>query len=158
MNHLWYYRRAHRIVGPVPLQAIERYVILGRLSLNDEVRKDASPWIRIRECPEFESTKKLVLYADDQKLAAMRRFSDERSQERRSESVEQENDIRRRDRRTDEPEDVKELRNQRSVVFEPQRARTWMVYLFVAGIIGVVLMAVYFYQPVNPIRIVIPGR
>lgn len=158
MNHLWYYRRSRKIVGPVPLQAIARYVILGRLSLNDEVRKDASPWMKIRECQELESTKKLMLFGDEEKLAAIRRFSEERSQERRSESVEKENDTRKRERRMNESEDVRESRHQRAAIFEPQKASTWMVYLFIALLIGMVLMAVYFYQPVNPIRIVLPGH
>lgn len=158
MSHLWYYRSGHQTVGPIPPQAIERYIVLGRLDLDDEVRTDASSWMKIGDCPEFESATQLILEANDEKLEKARRFSDERSQERRSGILEKDNDARKQDRRADESEELKELRSQRAGIFEPQKERSWMGYVLVACLIGLVLLAIFFYRPVNPFKIGLPAR
>ncbi len=155
---IWYYRRNREIAGPIPLPAIERYLILGRLGLNDEVRQDDGPWIRIRNCPELESTCKQILEGSEEALAVAKRYADERNHARRSANRAEKNDLRRRERRASEPQQIVELRANRKTLFEPRKERSWMGYLLIACIVVLALAAVLFYQPVNPIKIGLPGR
>lgn len=153
MSQLWYYRHDQHIVGPLPQQAIERYLILGRLRMEDEVRTSDSSWLKIVQCPEFSSTCRLILEGDEAELAAAKRFADERSRARRSDARNSSEDQRMRDRREDEPEEIMELRSHRADVFEHSPQRSWMVYVVIAILVALVLLALAFYQPVNPIHV-----
>lgn len=158
MNILWYYRHEQQVVGPVPQQAIERYLILGRLKMDDEVRTGDSPWLKIGDCPEFSSTCELLRGGGEAKLSAARRFADERSRFRRVDGQSPAENHRREERRSEEPKEIKELRSHRAVVFEPPKQKSWMGYLLIACLIGLVLLAVVFYHPVNPIKVGVSGH
>lgn len=153
MNKLWYYRRASEVIGPVPLQAIERYLILGRLGLDDLVSSNEISWMKISDCPELAATCQLIQDGDEAKLSSARRFSDERNQERRVGDQDLPEDQRRIDRRGEEPPEIAQFRANRAFLFEPQRERNWMSYILLACLIGLVTLAIIFYQPVNPIKI-----
>ncbi len=149
----WYYRRDMHVSGPFPQQAIERYLILGRLTIDDEVRTDDSSWIRIGECPEFSSVCELILGGDAEKLAAARRFADERSRFRRHDEKGAPEEHRRVERRGQEPEEIRELRIHRAEIFEPPKYRSWMVYILIACLIALVLIALAYFQPVIPFKV-----
>ncbi|MBY0578653.1 MAG: hypothetical protein K2P57_06375 [Burkholderiales bacterium] len=153
MSMLWYYRHDHQITGPIPLHAIERYLILGRLGLDDEVSEDKTSWQTIRDCPAFAATCRLILEGDEARLVAARRFADERNQARRASLQDQPEEHRRSDRRGDEPPELSELRSHRADLFEPHKEKSWMGYILIACLIGLVTLAIVFYQPVNPIKI-----
>lgn len=154
MNRLWYYRREHDIIGPVPQLAIQRYLLLGRLGLDEEVSPDSESWLRIEDCPEFASTCQLIQEGEETELAAARRYSDERNLARRTDSREQAGDQRRSDRREDEPPEITELRAHRAALFKPQQRKNWMGYILLACLVALVLLAIMSYQPVNPIKII----
>ena len=154
----WYYRRNLEVAGPFPLPAIERYVILGRLRLDDLVKNGDGPWIRIGDCPDLETACRLLREGDKEALSAARRFSDERNKARRSERGESGIELRKRERRKIEPQEILELRINREKLYKPRKERSWMGYLLIACIVGLAAAAILFYQPVNPIRIGIPWR
>lgn len=153
MSNLWYYRHNREEVGPVPRQAIERYVVLGRLAPDDSVRAEGSGWMKISDSPDFASVCRLVVEGDDEKLAAARRFADERNHARRTEGRHEG----RGDRRSEEPEEILELRTQRENLFvQHAEKNSWMGYLLIACLVGLVLLAIVYYNPVNPIKIALP--
>ena len=158
MNILWYYRHERQVVGPVPQQAVERYLILGRLKMDDEVRTGDSPWLKIGDCPEFAPVCELLRDGDEAKLSAARRFADERSRSRRADGQSPAENHRQGERRGEETQEIMELRSQRAIVFEPPKQRSWMGYLLIACLIGLVLLAVVFYHPVNPIKVGFSGH
>ena len=49
---LWYVRRRNRVQGPFPSGSIRRFLLLGRVLLDDEVSLDKSDWRRLSEVPE----------------------------------------------------------------------------------------------------------
>lgn len=150
---LWYYRHDKHVAGPFPQQAIERYLILGRLGIEDEVRTDDSPWVQIRDCPEFSSVRELLFCGDTERLAAAKRFADERSRLRRHDGNGPIDERRSLERREAEPEAVRELRIHRAEIFEPPKYRSWLVYILVACLVALVLIAIVYFQPVNPIKV-----
>ncbi|MBL4852132.1 MAG: pentapeptide repeat-containing protein [Gammaproteobacteria bacterium] len=77
---LWYIRRKGVVTGPFPVGLIERYVVLGRVSVKTELSADNAHWAVCGEWPEW------VAYIADFKLTheseehieALRRWEDER--------------------------------------------------------------------------------
>lgn len=149
----WYYRHDGHVSGPFPQQAIERYLILGRLSTDDEVKTDDSSWIRIGECPAFSAVCELLRGDDAEKLAAARRFADERNRFRRHDGKAAREEHRSHERRGQESEEIRELRIHRAEDFEPPKYRSWLVYILIASLVVLVLIALAYFQPVNPIKV-----
>lgn len=149
----WYYRHDGHVSGPHPQQAIERYLILGRLADDDEVRMDDSSWIRISECPEFSAVCELMRGEDAEKLAAAKRFADERNRNRRHDEKGAIDEHRSVERRRQESEETRELRIHRAEVFEPPKYRSWLVYILIASLVVLVLIGLAYFQPVNPIKV-----
>jgi len=86
-RNLWYVHHGQEIQGPLPARLIGRYLILGRLSPDTRVSRDARDWHPISYFPELIPD---ILTSTDKKsgqerLLAARRWEDERSQgDRRS--------------------------------------------------------------------------
>lgn len=83
---IWYIRRQNKVTGPFPVKQLQQSILLGRLSLNDEVSKDKQEWLAVRTVPELIPE---VLKADNsdpqirERIEAARRWADERRGERR---------------------------------------------------------------------------
>lgn len=84
----WYTRRGDQVKGPFPAGLISRYILLGRLRLDDELSVDRETW---RPVCEIEELVPDVLKADvadshaQERLKAARRWADERLKNRRGE-------------------------------------------------------------------------
>ena len=52
-NTYWYTRRNGVVRGPYPEGQISRYILLGRIRSNDEVRADGGEWLLLSDCPEI---------------------------------------------------------------------------------------------------------
>ncbi len=52
-NTLWYIRERGHILGPFPKSVINNHIVIGRLSMQDEVSTDKSIWHRIIDIPEL---------------------------------------------------------------------------------------------------------
>jgi Pentapeptide repeats (8 copies)/GYF domain 2 len=83
---LWYIRKQNKVTGPFPLKQLQQSILLGRLSLHDEVSKDKQEWLPVRTVPGLIPE---VLKADSsdpqirERIEAARRWADERRGERR---------------------------------------------------------------------------
>lgn len=82
-------RKNNKVTGPFPLKQLQQSILLGRLALNDEVSKDRQEWVAVRSVPELIPD---VLKGDvtdpltKERIAAARRWADERRGERRDEA------------------------------------------------------------------------
>ncbi len=80
-SQTWYLRRAGQIEGPYPLGMISRYVLLGRIGHDDELSCDLVHWHPLSALPELIP---VVMKGDPEdalareRLAAARRWEDER--------------------------------------------------------------------------------
>lgn len=109
----WYTRRGDQVNGPFPAGLISRYILLGRIRLDDELSTDRETWRPVSEVGELIPD---VLEADandsraQERLKAARRWADERLKDRRGERGEgppAEGSRRRAsDRRQPEPSDI----------------------------------------------------
>jgi hypothetical protein len=82
----WYIRKQSKVTGPFPLKQLQQSILLGRLSLQDEVSKDKQEWLPVRTVPGLIPE---LLKADStdpqvrERIEAARRWADERRGERR---------------------------------------------------------------------------
>ena len=82
----WYVRIENKVKGPFPERQVQQSVLLGRFDLNTYVSKDQQDWLPLRTFPELVPE---VLQGDSadpqqrERLAAARRWADERRGERR---------------------------------------------------------------------------
>jgi hypothetical protein len=81
----WYARRNGTVRGPFTGERIERYILLGRIRLNDELSMDHVRWQPARDYPVLFPKELLQLssWEDYQKLVVARMKVDERTGQRR---------------------------------------------------------------------------
>ena len=81
----WYARRNGTVRGPFTDECIARYILLGRIRLNDELSPDRVRWQTARDYPELFPKELLQLssWEDYQKLVVARMKVDERTGQRR---------------------------------------------------------------------------
>lgn len=83
--HVWYTRQAGKVSGPFPIGLIRRFVLLDRLSVNDEVSPDKEFWQAIRNVPEVipEEMRGLKTEEDRMRLKLAQIHEDDRGSERK---------------------------------------------------------------------------
>ena len=81
----WYTRRGGVIRGPFGSDEITRYLILGRIRMDDELSQDRFTWATANRCTELlpDELQKLSSWDDYQQLVIGRMQVDERKGERR---------------------------------------------------------------------------
>jgi hypothetical protein len=81
----WYTRRDGVIRGPFNADEISRYLILGRIRMDDELSQDRFTWATANRCTELlpDELQKLSSWDDYQQLVIGRMQVDERKGERR---------------------------------------------------------------------------
>lgn len=82
----WYVRIENKVKGPFPPKQVQQSVLLGRVDLNTPVSKDQQDWLPLRTFPELVPDALKGDNTDPQnreRLAAARRWADERRGERR---------------------------------------------------------------------------
>jgi hypothetical protein len=86
---LWYARRSGIIRGPFPQEYVTRYILLGRIRLNDELSRTGNNWRPVTEFPELfpEELHGLSNRDNYEKLVMARIRYDERISERRRNRV-----------------------------------------------------------------------
>ena len=79
-RHLWYTRRESVVRGPYPENQISRYVLLGRISDNDELRTEEGDWHPLSAYPDLIPDVMMLPQSDEnrQKLLIARMREDER--------------------------------------------------------------------------------
>ncbi|RME33799.1 MAG: pentapeptide repeat-containing protein [Gammaproteobacteria bacterium] len=74
----WYVRRKGRVAGPYPAAQIRRYVLLGRIRLDDELSHDRETWITARQYKaSLSPAERRLKPADDERSGEDRRHSKE---------------------------------------------------------------------------------
>lgn len=81
-TQLWYIRRDEQVRGPYHAGLLRRYVLLGRLTPEDEASRDREEWITIARLPDLMPSELQQLDMDDplslERLLAAKRWADER--------------------------------------------------------------------------------
>jgi hypothetical protein len=88
-NSLWYAMRDGRVRGPFNADYITRYILLGRIRLNDRISQDRLRWYPVTDFPELlpEELSGLSSWDDYQQLVVARISVDERIAVRRKRQV-----------------------------------------------------------------------
>jgi len=158
----WYTRQEGTTDGPFAAGLVKRYVLLGRLEMDDLVSEDKEIWLKVREVPGLIPD---VMKGDqddpmyEERLMAARRWADERlAEDRRAHEPEDHVDERREggDRRDFEVSDIME---HRSLLRERERARTVrssiISALFLTAMVGAIGAAGYYAWLNQPEEVVI---
>ena len=82
---LWYTRREGVVRGPFSAANITRYILLGRICLDDELSQDHETWLPANKCSSMlpGELSKLTGWDDYQRLVEARQRADERKGDRR---------------------------------------------------------------------------
>ena len=150
----WYVRSKNKVLGPFPTGQIHQAILLGRIPATAEVSQDKEEWKPLRQCPQLIPD---ILKGDTndeftrERLAAARRWADERRRERRA----SEDDPARKGpgRRHQESHTTLEYRDHREAVtegFRPSRERFIFVTLVVGIVIAVAIYAGFNWVPQQP--------
>lgn len=148
--HAWYVRHKGEIEGPFPAGQIKQELLLGRYKADDEVSHDKENWQKLRSVrsliPEVLLTSK-----DDpdrkERIAAARRWADERRVQRRGEQREQGPGPERRD---GESFESIEYRFNREVTMKDVKARRnnqWIALVSLLLFIGIIIYAAFTWSP-----------
>lgn len=142
-HNTWYIRKKDKITGPFPSGQISQLLVVGRLTIEDEVSHDKDEWSVIRDIPSLIPNV-LTDNSDGnqaERLAAARRWADERREERRDDNPKTPGRHSNGRRDIENSQDV-EYRHRRESIYKkfrerPQRA-FFTLFVFVAAIITVV--------------------
>lgn len=155
VRHLWYTRRGSEIRGPFPQGLITRYLLIGRIQLDDQISPDQMRWSPVREFPELIPDE---LKGDPndpavaEKLRLARRREDERAAGDRRNLEKPEGDERRRtERRQPEPSDLLQHRNiKTSLVNERKSQREptrWPAIIGVVVVMAAITVGAFVFMP-----------
>jgi hypothetical protein len=148
---LWYVRNKNKVIGPFPTGQIQQAVLLGRISAQAEVSLDKEEWKPLRQCPQLIPE---VLKGDTsdehtrERIAAARRWADERRRERRADDP----DPARQGpgRRNQESYATLEYRDHRETVTQglrPSKERFVVVSLIVIVVLAAAIYAGFNWVP-----------
>ena len=145
----WYIRRDDKVEGPFPAGQIQQSVLLGRLQMHDQVSSDKEEWQFLQQCPELipdVMKGKDNDVAHQERLAAAKRWADERRFERREGEDESRLGPGRRD---EEPVLAQEYRDHRELSSKSlQQRNDKSLFGLIAVVVFVVLfLAVAFLLP-----------
>lgn len=146
-KNLWYVRRNGQIKGPYPCGGVRRFVLLGRVTMEDQVSNDRKRWRPVSEVPDVipPEVRKAMAEGEADLLIAPRLREDERNgRERRVKEDDAEFRKRRRgERRQAELEIMQNHRMAKTDLLERRRKRP--LPLFAMAVVGgLVALAVGF--------------
>jgi len=151
---VWYVRDKKTVSGPFPAGQVQQAILLGRVRLDAEVSLDKQIWTPLRQVQELIPE---VLQGDvddehmRERLAAARRWADERRRERRAGDEDPERQG--PGRRAREPYATLEYRDRRENVaktLKPSRERVLAVIVFVGILLGGGIYAGFHWIPQQP--------
>ncbi|WP_260291753.1 pentapeptide repeat-containing protein [Sedimenticola hydrogenitrophicus] len=146
-RNLWYIRRNGQIKGPYPCGGVRRFVLLGRVTLEDQVSNDRKQWRPVSQVPEVipPEIRKALANGETDLLIASRLREDERNgRERRVSGDDAEFKKRRKgERRQAELEIMQHHRQAKTDLLERRRKKPLPVTAM--GVVGaLVVLAVGF--------------
>ena len=150
-HQLWFTRRRGAVSGPYPSGLVSRYLILGRLDLQDQVSMDRENWRPIADHPELVPPE--LLLPDDAegreaRLRARLREDERKSLNRREGEEAPASDRRRTERRAPEPAELVHHRIQRERLTqaEPREQIPGSVPWVVAGVAVALVLGLLMFQ------------
>jgi len=149
----WYIRSNDKVTGPFPAGQIQQFLLLGRVKLDAEVSTDAVEWKPLQHYPGLIPDVMLADPNDEharERLAAARRWADERRKERRTDDDPQRLGP---GRREPEPDATLKYRSQREAVtnaLRPGRERYVLSLIFVAALLLAGALAAFNWIPEQP--------
>ena len=139
-KNTWYIKKKGVITGPFPSGQISQLLVVGRLTIDDEVSHDKDEWLAIKDIPALIPE---VLNDANQaeRLAAAKRWADERREERRDDNPKTPNRNSAGRRHEEDVQEV-EYRHRRESIYKqfrerPQKAFATL-FIFAVVIIGIV--------------------
>ena len=170
---LWYLRQRGEMLGPFPERLVCRFIVLGRLSEQDEVSLDGMYWTRVEEVPELaEGVRNLLTvqgtatdadpeWSEERAKAILRWLDDRKSPDPRARGagkIPKEQDKRTGKERRETPETVeqhayREWRGEFELWMRSQRHRYGFVWRLGAAFAFIALLFILFNRPVNPIKV-----
>jgi len=80
-RRLWFVRRDGEVKGPYPSGGVRRFVLLGRVRMEDQVSQDRKRWQRVADVPEVvpPEVRKALAEGDVEQLIVPRMREDERN-------------------------------------------------------------------------------
>jgi hypothetical protein len=143
---LWFIRRDNQVKGPYPCGTVRRFVLLGRVLMEDEVSFDRKSWRPVVEVPDVipPEVRKAIEEGSEEELISSRMREDERNgRERRAGSDDEAFKKRRKgERRQAELEIIQQHREAKTDLLERRRQKPFpivgmsVVALLVATVIG----------------------
>lgn len=94
---VWYTRRGREIRGPYPEAELKKFILLGRVSLNDQLSTDQFNWRPLSDYPELIPVEMRQDLSDPQnqnRLNEVRESLDERGSDRREQDLAVDKDVR----------------------------------------------------------------
>ncbi|MCG5500754.1 pentapeptide repeat-containing protein [Ectothiorhodospira lacustris] len=154
-RQLWFTRRDGRVSGPHPGRVVSRYLLLGRLEIEDQISTDGEHWKCIAEHPHLIPEELLNTHGPEGHLRLLqaRLREDERIRERRTqapEETEEDGQVAPEaracpDRRRSEPPEILNFRQQRAELLERRprddSLKAWMPWVLFGGLLGLLLLA-----------------
>lgn len=143
-RRLWFIRRNGQVKGPYPSGTVRRFVLLGRIQMEDQVSQDQKRWQSVAEVPEMipPEVRKALAEGGQEQLIMSRMREDERNgRERRVKSDDEIYRQRRKgERRQAELEIMQQHRKAKTDLLERRQKRP----LPVAGIVvtGILVLLV----------------
>jgi len=139
-KNTWYIKKKGSITGPFPSGQISQLLVVGRLTIDDEVSHDKDEWLAIRDIPAL-IPEVLNDASQAERLAAAKRWADERREERRDDNPKTPN--RSAAGRRDE-EDVQEVeyRHRRESIYKQFRERPQKAFatLFIFAVVVIAIV------------------
>lgn len=171
---LWYLKQGDKVSGPFPESLICRFIILGRISEQDEVSQDGSYWQLADDVPELAAGVRNMLqlkggakeadpeWTEERAKAVLRWLDDRKSPDPRTAKPvvvlpEGQDNRAGHDRRqtpeTMEQHAYREWRGEFDTWLRQHGQRYGFVWLSIGIFIGVAVLFLLFYQPVTPIKV-----
>ncbi|MCW8920939.1 MAG: pentapeptide repeat-containing protein [Sedimenticola sp.] len=141
---LWFIRHENQVKGPYPSGSVRRFVLLGRVLMQDQVSPDRKSWQQVSDVPDVvpPEVRKALIEGDSEKLIASRMREDERNgRERRVSADDAEFKKRRKgERRQAELEIMQHHREAKTDLLERQQKRPFPIVG--AGVVTVLVLLV----------------
>lgn len=150
-GHTWYIRKKGRISGPFPAGQLSQLLIVGRLTVDDEVSHDKDDWLVISDVPELipDVLNDTNETGQSERLAAARRWADERREERRVENlkVPERQSSGRRNRETGEEVEYRHRRESIYKSFREKPRRAFMALFVFVSVVTSLIVGSFNYSP-----------
>lgn len=150
-NNLWYTRNKSGVKGPFTTGMLQRFVLIGRLNMDDQVSQDKKEWHTVKSTRSVipEEMRDIKTDDDRQRLLQAQLREDERSKDRRrAELGEFQGRRDKNDRRTSEDIHMRAHRESRNEVVDHyvQSSTPWISRLTLGFMLtGLLIVAIYVF-------------